>query len=154
VTSRSVDLERMAQAIELSRLCPPSTGAYSVGALLVDAHGVELATGYSREIDLRVHAEEAALAKLAGAVPVGATLYSTLEPCSQRSPDRIPCAELVLVAGIRRVVIAWREPSWLVANCQGVELLLAAGVDVIELHELEGLAHEVNAHLRPAPQPS
>ena len=45
------------------------------------------------------------------------------------------------------MVIAWREPSLFVADCQGVELLSAAGVTVIEMPELAERAPAVNSHL-------
>ena len=48
---------------------PPSTTAFSVGAVIVDAAGEEIAWGYSRETDDHVHAEESALAKLAADDP-------------------------------------------------------------------------------------
>jgi diaminohydroxyphosphoribosylaminopyrimidine deaminase/5-amino-6-(5-phosphoribosylamino)uracil reductase len=44
------------------------------------------------------------------------------------------------------VVIAWREPD-LFVNCEGVALLSAAGVEVVELPELADLARAANAHL-------
>lgn len=136
-------------AIDQAFLCPPSEGAYSVGAVIVDEHGQELARGYSREVDDHVHAEESALAKLAPDDPrlPAATIYSTLEPCSQRKSRPRPCTQLILDAGIRRVVIAWREPSLFVADCQGAELLAAAGVTVIEMPELAERAKAANRHL-------
>lgn len=144
------DVRWMQRAIDLSTQCPPAEGAYSVGAVIVAADGSELAFGYSREGgDAHVHAEESALAKL----PAGdarfaeATIYSTLEPCSQRRSRPHPCAELILAAGILRVVIAWREPALFVADCVGVELLADAGVAVVELPELAEAARAVNAHL-------
>lgn len=140
------DRQWMERAIELSRLCPRVPNAYSVGAVIVDAGGNELATGYSREDDPVVHAEESALGKLDD-VPSGATIYSTLEPCSERKSRPLTCTRLILSAGIQRVVIAWREPDLFVADCQGVELLTAAGVEVVELPELADAARSVNAHL-------
>jgi diaminohydroxyphosphoribosylaminopyrimidine deaminase/5-amino-6-(5-phosphoribosylamino)uracil reductase len=139
----------MARAVDLARQCPPSQGAYSVGAVIVDETGEEIATGYSRENDPHVHAEESALAKLDPADPRldGATIYSTLEPCSQRKSRPVPCAQLILASGIRRVVIAWLEPSLFVADCQGRELLEAAGVTVAELPEFADGAREPNRHL-------
>jgi len=139
----------MTRAIELARRCPPASGAYSVGAVIVDEAGSELAFGFSREVDDAVHAEESALAKLAPGDPrlATATIYSSLEPCSERRSRPRPCARLILDAGIPRVVIAWREPSLFVADCQGVELLAAAGVTVVELPDLAGPARAVNAHL-------
>jgi diaminohydroxyphosphoribosylaminopyrimidine deaminase / 5-amino-6-(5-phosphoribosylamino)uracil reductase len=145
----ATDRDRMLRAIALAHHCPPAEGAYSVGAVIVDAAGEELSWGYSRESDPHVHAEESALAKLQQGDPrlLTATLYSTLEPCSQRRSRPRSCTQLILQAGIPRVVIAWREPALFVANCQGVELLAAADVTVVELPELRAQAMAVNAHL-------
>lgn len=140
----------MAVAIEQSKLCPVVDGAYSVGAVVVDKDGNEVSRGYSRETDEKVHAEESALAKIGEAdVPrlAGATIYSTLEPCSQRASRPLSCTHLILDARIPRVVTAWREPSLFVADCQGVELLEAAGVEVVELTEFADAAKEINSHL-------
>ncbi|WP_018569265.1 deaminase [Streptomyces sp. PsTaAH-124] len=128
---------------------PAGLGAYSVGAVIVGEDGSELASGYSRESDPREHAEEAALAKLPEGDPrlAGATIYSTLEPCSQRHSPRTPCAQRILAAGIPRVVIAWREPSLFVENCVGYEQLVEAGVTVAELPEMATAAKATNVHL-------
>lgn len=136
-------------AIDLSRQCPAAENAYSVGAVIVDNSGRELARGYSRETDPKVHAEESALAKVSSRDPRlrHATIYSTLEPCSQRASRPRTCTQLILDAGIPRVVVAWREPSLFVADCQGVEFLSAAGVEVVEMAELAMAARAVNAHL-------
>jgi pyrimidine deaminase RibD-like protein len=140
----------MCKAVDFSRRCSPSASAYSVGAVIVDNDGRELATGYSRETDPRSHAEEAALRKASAADPVRlrqATLYSTMEPCSARAARRAPCVDLTIAAGICRVVIAWREPSLFVARCEGVERLRRAGVEVTELIEFAEAVREVNSHL-------
>lgn len=143
------DHEWMARAIELSRKSPPAAGAFNVGAVIVGAGAGEISSGFSRESDPHIHAEESALAKLAPGDPrlLGATLYSTLEPCSERRSHPIPCARLIIAARIPRVVIAWREPDLFVADCQGVELLTAAGIEVVELPDLAPAARAVNAHL-------
>jgi pyrimidine deaminase RibD-like protein len=112
----------MRLAIELAWQCPPSPTAYSVGAVLVDAGGHEISRGFSREGgDPVVHAEESALGKLAIDDPrlAGATIYSTLEPCSQRKSRPRTCTQLIIAAGLRRVVIAWREPALFVADRAG-----------------------------------
>src|SRR5699024_12601705 len=113
---------KMQRAINQAWLCPKSDHAFAVGCVIIDAQERELATGYSRENDPKVHAEEAALAKL-GDDPrlTTATLYSTLEPCSQRASRSKPCLQLIQDAGIPRVVIAWREPELLVERCIGFE---------------------------------
>ena len=149
MTSSDDDRRWMELAIDLAGQCPPSEGAYSVGAVIVDADGNELARGYSRESDPHVHAEESALGKLPAGDPrlAGATIYSTLEPCSQRKSRPRTCSQLILDTGINRVVIAWLEPALFVADCQGRELLEAAGVTVAEIPELADRAREPNKHL-------
>ncbi|MFJ7151288.1 dihydrofolate reductase family protein [Streptomyces sp. NPDC100445] len=137
-------------ACELAALCPPSRTAFSVGAVVVAADGTELARGHSREgDDALVHAEEAALAKTDPADPrlPGATVYSSLEPCARRASRPTPCAELILRAGVRRVVTAWREPDTFVAGADGSGVLTGAGARVVVLPELEALAKAPNGHL-------
>ena len=141
----------MRVAVELAWLCPPSQTAYSVGAVIVGTDGAEVSRGYSREGgDPVVHAEESALGKLAEGDPrlTGATIYSTLEPCSQRMSRPRTCTQLIIASGIRRVVIAWREPSLFVADCQGVELLTQAGLDVTEMPSFAVRAAAPNRHLK------
>ena len=142
------DRKWMTLAIEIARQCPPKESAYSVGAVIVDEHGQEISRGYSRETDDHVHAEESALAKAPDDPRLKtATIYSTLEPCSERKSRPRSCTHLILDAGIPRVVMAWREPSLFVADCQGYELLTSAGLTVVELPELAEQAKAVNAHL-------
>jgi len=140
----------MRVAVELAWLCPPSETAYSVGAVIVGADGSEVSRGYSREGgDPVVHAEESALGKLPAGDPrlAGATIYSTLEPCSQRKSRPRTCTQLIIAAGIRRAVIAWREPGLFVADCQGIELLAEAGLDVTEMPSFAAQAAAPNRHL-------
>lgn len=140
-------------SIELSRECPPSQTAFSVGAIIVDTDGVEIARGFSRESDPADHAEESALRKLAtdDARLAMATVYSSLEPCTLRSSRPRSCTQHILAAGIRRVVFAWREPR-LFVDGRGAETLTGAGVEVIEIPELAPMAQKVNSHL-PTSQP-
>ena len=136
----------LAQAIELSRRCPPSPSAFCVGAVVVAADGTVMATGYSRETSPHNHAEEAALAKIDPADPrlAGATLYSSLEPCRVRASRPTPCAQLIIEAGLRRVVIAWLEPP-VFAPGGGAAMLREAGVSVVEIPGLAAEARAVNA---------
>ncbi len=74
----------------------------------------------------RPHAEEQALAE-AGEAARGADLFVTLEPCAQRSSGTASCTDLILAAGIGRVVIACQDASPFAAG-QGLERLRAAGI--------------------------
>jgi riboflavin-specific deaminase-like protein len=137
-------------AIELSRQCPPSASAFSVGAVIVAEDGEVLATGFSREQEDHDHAEEVALRKL-GPAPRDpglhhATLYSSLVPCGARASRPVTCVQHILAAGIPRVVFAWREPP-LFARGDGADRLRAAGVTVQELPDLAPRAQSVNTHL-------
>ncbi|MFF5186420.1 dihydrofolate reductase family protein [Streptomyces sp. NPDC000345] len=146
----AADRRWLALACELAALCPPSRTAFSVGAVIVAADGTELARGHSREAgDPVVHAEEAALAKLDPADPrlATATVYSSLEPCARRSSRPLPCARLILDAGVRRVVTAWQEPDTFVTAADGIGLLGAEGADVVVLPEYAERAKEPNRHL-------
>ncbi|MGW7569848.1 dihydrofolate reductase family protein [Streptomyces tendae] len=146
----AADRHWLALACELAELCPPSDTAFSVGAVVVAADGSELARGYSREGgDPVVHAEEAALAKVAPDDPrlARATVYSSLEPCARRASRPAPCARLILDAGVRRVVTAWREPDTFVAGADGSGLLTAGGAAVLVLAEYAERAKAPNRHL-------
>ncbi|QFQ98477.1 5-amino-6-(5-phosphoribosylamino)uracil reductase [Streptomyces phaeolivaceus] len=145
------DRHWLALACELAAECPPSRTAFSVGAVVVAADGTELARGHSREGgDPVVHAEEAALAKMDPADPrlASATVYSSLEPCARRASRPTPCARLVLDAGIRRVVTAWREPDTFVVDAAAGNAVLAAeGAVVVVVEGYEGAAKAPNKHL-------
>ncbi|MGW3029628.1 dihydrofolate reductase family protein [Streptomyces sp. NPDC001178] len=146
----AADHHWLALACDLAAECPPSRTAFSVGAVIVASDGTELARGHSREgDDPVVHAEEAALAKLDPADPrlATATVYSSLEPCAHRASRPKPCARLILDAGVRRVVTAWREPDTFVAGADGSGLLAGRGVEVVVLEEYAGRAKAPNDHL-------
>ena len=144
----------LVRAIALSRLCPPSQTAFSVGALLV-RDGVVIATGYSREEGPTDHAEEVAIrrARAAGEASAGCTLYSSLEPCAQRKSGRRPCCDHIVEAGIARVVFASEEPATFVAG-RGAARLRAAGLAVHQIADLAAAVRQVNAHLPWEPQES
>jgi diaminohydroxyphosphoribosylaminopyrimidine deaminase / 5-amino-6-(5-phosphoribosylamino)uracil reductase len=58
----------------------------------------------------RPHAEAMALAQ-AGDAARGATAYVTLEPCAHVSPRGPACADLLIQAGVARVIGALRDPD-------------------------------------------
>jgi len=153
------DERYLAWAVELSRQCPPSRTAFSVGAVIVAADGAVLSTGYSREEEPADHAEEVALRKLgalssAGGAPPrhpdprlrGATIYSSMVPCGARASRPVTCVRHIAQAGIPRVVYAMPEPP-LFAPGDGADKLRALGVEVTELPDLAPRATAINAHL-------
>jgi pyrimidine deaminase RibD-like protein len=79
----------------------------------------------------------------------GATMYTTMEPCSFRLSGKTPCADRLLAAGVARVVVAIHEPPHFVEACTGVHKLRDASlqVDVLDDAELQALARAPNAHL-------
>jgi diaminohydroxyphosphoribosylaminopyrimidine deaminase/5-amino-6-(5-phosphoribosylamino)uracil reductase len=97
----------------------------SVGALVVK-EGRILGAGVTGPGG-RPHAEPQAL-RMAGGLARGATLYVTLEPCSHHGKTP-PCAEAVIAAGVRRVVIGCGDSDTRVAG-RGMAALRAAGVEV------------------------
>jgi pyrimidine deaminase RibD-like protein len=146
MTRHAHDHAWLLAAIEESRACPMSTTAYAVGAIVVDAEGRELARGHSREDDPHVHAEESVLSKLPGADLTRATIYTSLEPCSTRKSRLRACTDLILAAGIRRVVFALREPPTFVDGV-GTELLQQAGIEVHEISDLSDAVRQINNHV-------
>lgn len=76
-----------------------------------------------------LHAEALAIQK-AGQRARNATLYVTLEPCCTqgRTP---PCTQAIIQSGIRRVVLAVRDPNPR-HNGLGIAVLRKAGVEVSE----------------------
>ncbi len=97
-----------------------------VGCLIVN-HGEVVGQGYHQYVG-QLHAEAIAL-KVAGTKAQGATAYVTLEPCSHHGKNP-PCADALIKAGIKRVVVCNDDPNPLVSGC-GYEKLKRAGVEVI-----------------------
>lgn len=111
-----------------------------VGCVVIDDSGKILSTGYHKRCGLS-HAEPDALSKLAQEESKGATLIVNLEPCSHYGKTP-PCADLIVKRGIKRIVIAMRDPNPLVSG-KGLQICKKAGIEVIE-GVLEKEAQELN----------
>ncbi len=98
----------------------------AVGALLLK-DGQLIASGYHRRAGLP-HAEIEAL-RIAGENARGATLVTTLEPCSHYGKTP-PCTEAIINAGVTRVISAVCDPNPIVCG-NGFEHLRNAGIEVI-----------------------
>ncbi len=98
-----------------------------VGAVVVKG-GKIIAGGYHAYFG-GPHAERAAL-KRAGSAARGATLYVTLEPCCHHGKTP-PCTDAIIEAGIKKVVVAHRDPIDFVRG-KGISQLKRAGIEVVE----------------------
>jgi len=96
-----------------------------VGAVVVK-DGVIVGRG-AHEGPGKPHAEPVALDE-AGESARGATLYVTLEPCNHEG-NTPPCAPAVVVSGVKRVVVAIRDPNPTVIG-GGCRYLRDHGLDV------------------------
>lgn len=74
----------------------------------------------------RPHAEAMALAE-AGTAARRSTVYVTLEPCAHRSARGPACADLLVAAGVSRVVAAIADPDPR-TNGRGLQALQIAGI--------------------------
>lgn len=121
-----LDDKYMGTALELARSTSAQTAPNPpVGAVVVKdgeviGFGAHLRAG-------EAHAEVIAL-DMAKERAKGATLYTTLEPCSHigKTP---PCASLLIKKEVRRVVIACEDPHDIVQG-EGIRQLMAAGMEV------------------------
>ena len=134
----------MRRAIDLAASVRTSTSPNPwVGAVVLTTDGQTF--GGATEPPGGRHAEIVALdvSRAAGATTRGATVYSTLEPCSHhgRTP---PCTDALIAAAVTRVVVGIEDPDTNVAG-QGIARLREAGIDV----EIGPCAAEVRAQLAP-----
>ncbi len=122
------DTHFMRRALELARrgegFVEPNP---MVGCVLV-REGQIVGEGFHRRFG-GPHAEVEAL-RAAGERAHGATAYVTLEPCSHHGKTP-PCTDALLAAGVRRVVVALRDPNPAVHG-QGLQILRNAGVEIVE----------------------
>jgi diaminohydroxyphosphoribosylaminopyrimidine deaminase/5-amino-6-(5-phosphoribosylamino)uracil reductase len=107
-----------------------------VGCVLLTPGGEPIAEGW-HERPGGPHAEVVAL-RQAGSRAAGATAVVTLEPCAHTGRTR-PCTDALIAAGVRRVLVAVRDP-WPTAS-GGAERLRASGIEV----EVGLLADEATA---------
>ena len=130
MTTSRPDLERdarlMEEAIELAESALGFTSPNPAVGCVIVAGGKIIARG-ATATGGRPHAETVALAK-AGARARGATAYVSLEPCAHFGQTP-PCANALVEAGIKRVVIGCGDPFPKVRG-KGIAILKKAGIEV------------------------
>lgn len=99
-----------------------------VGAVIVK-NGKIVSEGYHKKAGLP-HAEAEAIINAKESLH-GATLYVSLEPCCHKDKKTPPCTDAIINSGIKRVVIAMRDPNPKVSG-KGIEILKSHGIEVIE----------------------
>src|SRR5690606_33002257 len=135
----AMDHLHMAEALRLAR-----RGLYTttpnprVGCVIVK-DGIVVGRGWHARAG-EPHAEVHAL-RAAGEQARGATAYVTLEPCNHAGRTG-PCSEVLIAAGVSRVVAAMQDPNPRVAG-GGLARLAAAGIQT-QSGLLENEAIELN----------
>jgi diaminohydroxyphosphoribosylaminopyrimidine deaminase/5-amino-6-(5-phosphoribosylamino)uracil reductase len=133
----SLDRHWSARALELALQADYRTSPNPmVGAVVLDSDGNVAGEGYHHRAG-EPHAEQEAL-DAAGDQAQGGTLYVNLEPCAHlhRTP---PCADAIILAGLKRVVISMSDPDERVRGA-GIAKLQAAGIEtVVGVHEERAL---------------
>lgn len=135
-----LDTRHMRRALEVAKLGEGSVEPNPmVGCVIVSGDKI-VGEGWHRRFG-GPHAEVEAL-RLARSDAAGATMFVTLEPCCHHGKTP-PCSEAIIRAGLRRVVIAQRDPFPEVDG-GGIARLEAAGIRV-EVGLLEAEARRLNA---------
>jgi pyrimidine deaminase RibD-like protein len=123
-----------------------------VGVVIVK-DGKILAAGYRGESGKGDHGEYGALKKLTAADVQGATVYTTLEPCSKRKPPKKSCTDRLIEGKVARVVYGMGDKH---ESVYGHASLQEAGVAVAVfpddlMQELLAINREWSDSLRTEP---
>jgi pyrimidine deaminase RibD-like protein len=131
LTSGNDDRRFMQEAVDAALLSRFEEGEPRpfVGAVLVK-NGKMLGSAFRGEDALGDHAEFGLLEKkLKWERVAGATLYTTLEPCTIRGKHKMPCAERIVSRKLARVVVGMLDPNQQICG-KGIERLREAGIQV------------------------
>jgi pyrimidine deaminase RibD-like protein len=123
----------MRMAVDLGKQSGDPFNPY-VGAVVVK-DGKVIGGGHRGMTAPGDHAEFGVLKGLDPAQHNGATVFSTLEPCSQRNHPKIPCAQRLAEAGVAVVYVGIYDPNPVIYR-QGWKMLTEAGVRVRDTADL------------------
>ncbi|WP_408954392.1 bifunctional diaminohydroxyphosphoribosylaminopyrimidine deaminase/5-amino-6-(5-phosphoribosylamino)uracil reductase RibD [Natroniella sp. ANB-PHB2] len=114
----------MSLALDLAKKALGRTSPNPLVGAVVVKEGEVIGTGYHHYAG-GFHAEANVLSSI-GEAAKGATMYVTLEPCSHYGKTP-PCAKFIIESGIKKVVIAMKDPNPKVAG-KGIKMLESAGI--------------------------
>ncbi len=122
------DLQWMRHAVDLGKQSPSEPGKITpkVGAVIV-RDGQLLVEAFRGETGKGRHAEYCALEKVPDMDLRGATVYTTLEPCSRRTPGKTPCADHLIKRQVSTVFIGMYDPDPRIYG-EGWQKLQSAGI--------------------------
>jgi pyrimidine deaminase RibD-like protein len=122
-----------------------------VGAVVVK-DGQALSVAHRGEV-LGNHAEFMALEKKLADSPVaGATVYTTLEPCTTRNHPKVPCADRLVERRVGRVVVGMLDPDERITG-RGIQRLRNADIRIdffphALMKEVEELNRDFTRHCK------
>lgn len=126
----SSELQWMRRVVDLAKTCTsePRLDPPPRVAALLTKNGRLLGEAYRGQFNEGDHAEYCLLERVLRDADVsGATVYTTLEPCSRRGPGKIPCAQRLVDRRLGEVVIGLYDPNPKVYR-QGWKLLRDGGI--------------------------
>ncbi|MDF1662433.1 MAG: bifunctional diaminohydroxyphosphoribosylaminopyrimidine deaminase/5-amino-6-(5-phosphoribosylamino)uracil reductase RibD [Planctomycetota bacterium] len=140
-SQEKLDRQHMARAIEIAAKGSYHTYPNPLVGCVIARGDLVLAEGYHKQFG-GLHAEREAFAALDPKQSLdGASLYVNLEPCAHHGQTP-PCIDAVLQSGIKRVVVAQRDPNPKVDG-RSLEQLTKNGVELVT-GVLEKEARELN----------
>ena len=128
---RDADRQFMELAVEEAAKSRGEPGKVSPRVAAVIARGRDfIASAYRGENSIGEHAEYIALeGKCESLALAGATVYTTLEPCTNRNDPKVPCAERLIRRKVARVVIGMLDPNEVIRG-RGILTLRKANIQV------------------------
>ena len=124
------ELTFMRRAVAAGKRSSAEPGKVTPKVGVVVVRGSEiLGESFRGETGTGDHAEYGLLKQLEGVSLSGATVFTTLEPCSRRSPEKQPCAERLIAREVGTVIIGMYDPNSEIYR-EGWRMLRDAGVEL------------------------